>query len=49
VPRAVTCIETESGVVLVARGWGWGMGNGLTGVEFSFSKMEKALETGYTT
>lgn len=49
VPRAVTCIETESGVVLVARGWGWGMGSGLIGVEFSFSKMEKALETGYTT
>lgn len=49
VPRAVTCIETESGVVLVARGWGWGTGNGLTGVEFSFSRMEKALETGYTT
>lgn len=49
VPRAVTCIETESGVELVARGRGCGMGSGLIGVEFSFSKMEKALETGYTT
>ena len=26
----------------------WGV-SGLIGVEFSFSKMEKALETGYTT
>lgn len=48
-PRAVTCTETDSGGVLVARRWAWGTGSGLPGVEFPFSKMEKALETGYTT